>query len=35
VEARLREVDPDALSPREALELIYALRALADGKSGG
>ncbi|MEM6440272.1 MAG: DNA mismatch repair protein MutS [Pseudomonadota bacterium] len=31
VEARLRETDPDALSPRDALDLIYALRALADG----
>ena len=28
VEARLREADPDALSPREALDLVYALRAL-------
>ena len=28
VEERLRQIDPDALTPREALELIYALRAL-------
>lgn len=27
---RLREVDPDALSPRAALELVYELRALLD-----
>ena len=27
VEARLREVSPDALSPREALDLVYALVA--------
>jgi len=27
VEARLAEADPDALSPREALELVYELRA--------
>jgi len=33
VERRLAAVDPDALSPREALELLYELRALleADG----
>ena len=30
VEARLREVHPDALSPREALDLIYELRDLAE-----
>ena len=30
VEARLRTVAPDALSPRDALDLIYELRALAD-----
>ncbi|SDE65317.1 DNA mismatch repair protein MutS [Limimaricola pyoseonensis] len=29
VEARLREIDPDALSPREALDLLYELRAAA------
>ena len=28
VEARLREVQPDTLSPREALDLVYELRAL-------
>jgi DNA mismatch repair protein MutS len=28
VEARLRDINPDALSPREALDLVYALRAL-------
>ncbi len=28
VEARLREVHPDALTPREALELVYELKAL-------
>jgi DNA mismatch repair protein MutS len=28
VEARLAEVSPDDLSPREALELVYALKAL-------
>ena len=27
IEARLKEVDPDALNPRQALELIYELRA--------
>ncbi len=29
VENKLEQVDPDALSPREALDLIYALKALA------
>jgi DNA mismatch repair protein MutS len=29
--ARLRAADPDALSPREALDLVYALRALLPG----
>ncbi|MEL6477305.1 MAG: DNA mismatch repair protein MutS, partial [Pseudomonadota bacterium] len=29
VEARLEAVDPDTLTPRQALELIYELRALA------
>lgn len=28
VEERLRDVDPDALTPREALDLLYALRLL-------
>ncbi|MEM7742412.1 MAG: DNA mismatch repair protein MutS, partial [Pseudomonadota bacterium] len=28
-EARLQEIQPDALSPRDALDLIYELRALA------
>jgi DNA mismatch repair protein MutS len=28
VEARLADIHPDALSPREALELVYALKAL-------
>ena len=28
VEERLREIDPDALTPREALDLLYAMRAL-------
>jgi DNA mismatch repair protein MutS len=27
--ARLRDVDPDSLSPRQALELLYALKRLA------
>jgi DNA mismatch repair protein MutS len=27
--ARLRDLDPDGLSPREALELLYALKKLA------
>ena len=30
-EARLAEVHPDALSPREALDLVYDLKALAEG----
>src|SRR5690606_19849135 len=29
VEARLKEVHPDALSPRDALELLYELKALS------
>jgi DNA mismatch repair protein MutS len=29
VEARLESVEPDALSPRDALDLVYALKALA------
>jgi DNA mismatch repair protein MutS len=32
--ARLRETDPDRLTPREALETLYALRALAATRSG-
>ena len=28
VEARLSEIDPDALSPREALDILYALKKL-------
>jgi DNA mismatch repair protein MutS len=31
VEERLRAVRPDELSPREALELVYELRRMADG----
>jgi DNA mismatch repair protein MutS len=31
VERRLAEVLPDTLSPREALDLVYELKALADG----
>jgi DNA mismatch repair protein MutS len=27
----LKDIDPDALSPRQALELIYRLKALASG----
>jgi DNA mismatch repair protein MutS len=30
VEARLAEVLPDTLSPREALDLLYELKGLAD-----
>ena len=29
-EAALAEVDPDALTPREALQLVYRLKALLD-----
>jgi len=32
VEKALGEVQPDALSPREALELVYRLRAMLSGK---
>jgi DNA mismatch repair protein MutS len=32
--ARLREIDPDALSAREALELLYELRAQVDEDGG-
>ncbi len=28
--ARLKEIDPDALTPKEALELLYQLRRLLD-----
>jgi DNA mismatch repair protein MutS len=28
LEKRLAEIDPDALSPREALEVLYRLKAL-------
>ena len=31
IEARLREVNPDMLTPREALELVYELKALGEG----
>ncbi len=31
VEAALARIDPDTLSPREALELVYALKKAADG----
>ncbi|MEL6234483.1 MAG: DNA mismatch repair protein MutS [Pseudomonadota bacterium] len=34
IEARLRGVAPDALSPRAALDLIYELRALLEGEGG-
>jgi hypothetical protein len=27
--ARLEEIDPDGLSPREALDLLYALKRLS------
>jgi DNA mismatch repair protein MutS len=30
--ARLQEVDPDTLSPREAMDLIYELRGLLRGQ---
>jgi DNA mismatch repair protein MutS len=30
LEAKLREVHPDGLSPREALDLVYALKSLMD-----
>ena len=33
-EAALRDVDPDALSPREALEALYRLKALQGGFGG-
>jgi DNA mismatch repair protein MutS len=29
---RLREITPDGLSPREALELLYELKRLTDGE---
>ena len=31
--ARLAQIDPDQLSPREALELLYELRALRTAES--
>ncbi|HHW32803.1 MAG TPA: hypothetical protein GXX24_01465, partial [Paracoccus solventivorans] len=31
VEARLRDIDPDRLTPREALDLVYELAALGRG----
>ena len=31
VEARLADVLPDTLSPRDALALVYELKALSDG----
>jgi DNA mismatch repair protein MutS len=34
VEERLRQIDPDALSPREALELLYELRLLLPADKG-
>ncbi|SLN33468.1 DNA mismatch repair protein MutS [Roseovarius gaetbuli] len=34
VEARLADILPDALSPREALDLIYELKGLAKNKAG-
>ncbi|RKP46659.1 DNA mismatch repair protein MutS [Pararobbsia silviterrae] len=30
---RLREIDPDALRPRDALDLLYTLQALANGEA--
>jgi DNA mismatch repair protein MutS len=30
VEERLRTIDPDALTPREALDLLYTLKATLD-----
>jgi DNA mismatch repair protein MutS len=35
VEARLRDIHPDALTPRDALALIYELRALLDSAGPG
>ncbi|MFN3953884.1 MAG: DNA mismatch repair protein MutS [Pararhodobacter sp.] len=35
VEARLREVFPDQLTPREALALLYDLREMLDGSASG
>ncbi len=35
VEARLKDVQPDALSPREALALVYELRDLLEGSGPG
>lgn len=33
VEARLTDIDPDALSPREALDALYALKKMQTGRS--
>jgi DNA mismatch repair protein MutS len=30
VEAQLRELQPDTLTPRDALDLLYSLKRLAD-----
>jgi DNA mismatch repair protein MutS len=30
IEERLRDIDPDALTPREALDLLYELKATLD-----
>ena len=30
--ARLQEVDPDAMSPREAMDLLYELRGILRGQ---
>jgi DNA mismatch repair protein MutS len=30
VEMRLADIDPDGLAPREALELLYALKSIAE-----
>jgi DNA mismatch repair protein MutS len=35
VEARLRDIHPDSLTPRDALALMYELRALLDRRPGG
>ncbi|MDT8328082.1 MAG: DNA mismatch repair protein MutS, partial [Roseovarius sp.] len=34
IEARLADILPDTLSPREALDLIYELKGLAKNKAG-
>ncbi len=33
--ARLAQIDPDDLRPREALDLLYELRGLMDGRANG